>query len=191
MNRNLPVNSLRPPRTVDATGIYIHFPYCIQKCSYCDFYSIALLDRTHHNKQPSRDQLLQFKSAIELEFRARVSKFRRFSGVNTIYFGGGTASLMPPDLISDLIGMIRSEFDLIPFEDNAVEVPTEITLEGNPENFTPEYLIECQQAGINRINVGIQTFSSEFLAGMNRYFDEDRYNRIISDLITFAPPACG
>ncbi len=81
---------------------------------------------------------------------------------------------MSAETIEDLLNLYRTELD---FSDDC-----EVTVEGNPENFTPSYLASLKDIGINRINAGIQTFRKESLEAVNRWYDEERYSRILSDL---------
>ncbi len=155
------------------TGIYLHFPYCIQKCSYCDFYSIGM-ENSSSPREVTKSALRQFEDAIKIELDTRLETFKQYSSADTVYFGGGTSSLMPPDTIARFLSLFRSRIGLTP--------NCEITLEGNPENFTPDYLNALHAIGVTRVNVGIQTFSGKFLREMNRYFDHERYSSILNDL---------
>lgn len=187
-------------RDPDTTGIYIHFPYCIQKCHYCDFYSVGMDHVTPELEVspagPQRttvpaEQLHSFYNSLreELEQRLRApdqykslssspgrddTGFRRFRRVNTIFFGGGTASLMPPELIEKILTLLRSEFEFT--------LDIEITIEGNPENFTADYLEGLHQLGVTRVNVGLQTFREDLLDSMNRYYDPGRYETVLGNL---------
>lgn len=193
-------------RDPNSTGIYIHFPYCIQKCHYCDFYSIGL---DQDARLPERSTtvpaayLAAFLESLKLELARRLQPlpvattskqtpanttagpaaregdapaldFRRFEEVNTIFFGGGTASLMPPELIHEILELLRGEFV---FAKNI-----EITLEGNPENFSADYLAALHQLGVTRVNVGLQSFREDLLDSMNRYYDPGRYDAVLENL---------
>jgi len=148
-------------------GIYVHFPYCIQKCSYCDFFSTPIQLLTDAD-------LERYVSALRSEFALRAGGFDG-GRATSLYFGGGTASLLPPETVQELVALFGSRFDL---------TDAEITLEGNPEHFTPEYLREIHTVGINRINVGIQSFSAAALEAVNRHFNPERYGAILDDLAT-------
>ncbi len=171
-------------------AVYIHFPWCLQKCHYCDFYSIGLNQQSHlpsdnNNNQvkitklgPSKEQLDNYLQTISLELEQRRSQketsFHRFTQVHTIYFGGGTSSLMPPPALASLIKTISNSFVLSP--------NCEITLEGNPENLTPEYLAALADIGINRLSVGLQSFQANILQNMNRFYHQERYDTILEHL---------
>ena len=129
-------------------GIYVHIPFCRQKCFYCDFYKTV-------------NTSLQQKFLSVLKDEAKVRKnFMLNETVKTIYFGGGTPSVLTSSELEDLLGFFRNEF--------AVDVDAEITLEANPDDLSKEYLSGIFRAGVNRLSVGIQSFQDEHLKKMNR-----------------------
>lgn len=162
-----PGNFIR--RRPSVLGLYVHFPYCVHKCDYCDFFSIGTGE-----KSVSKPLLSQFEEALFREFDSRLQQFRRFEKVNTIYFGGGTSSLMPPELVRRILQRFQSEF--------AFTSDCEITLEGNPESMDADYLAGLAETGITRVNTGIQTFDPGLLDSVHRLYDHDRYAKILSDL---------
>lgn len=131
------------------SGIYIHIPFCSKKCHYCNFTSIATL-------KMKSDYILALKNEINL----RNSFFAENNLVETIYFGGGTPSLLSIAEISDLINQIKSQFNVV---SNA-----EITLELNPENADINYLENLLKIGINRLSIGTQSFSDAELSYLGR-----------------------
>lgn len=133
------------------SGIYIHVPFCIKKCAYCDFYSIADL-----NIIPSFIQAL----SLEIEMSDALP-----SDVNSIYIGGGTPSLLDPEKIESIIDQICNRFH--------VESSPEITLEINPGTVTLEKLSGYRHAGVNRINIGVQSFSDQSLDFLSRIHSAD------------------
>ena len=130
------------------SGIYVHIPFCKSKCIYCDFYSIAL---------PSI--IPDFCKALhnEIEQRRQI-----FSGktINTIYFGGGTPSILGIGTLDGILSSICKNYNI---DSNA-----EITLEANPENLNTEYLRGLKQIGINRLSIGIQNFDNSILKFFKR-----------------------
>jgi len=129
-------------------GIYIHIPFCAQKCHYCDFYSLASLKY--------RDKVIE--SIIkEIEFR---KDFLGDAIVNTIYFGGGTPSILTISEIKTIIDQLYTNYSI-------AEDP-EITLEANPEDLNSEFLRDLKCIGINRLSIGIQTTFDKYLEFMNR-----------------------
>ena len=126
-------------------GIYIHLPFCLRKCKYCDF-----------NSYPDKLDLIDdYIYAVVSEIRNPKSEIR--NGISSIYFGGGTPSLVSPEHIRRLISALTPKPNEI-----------EITLEANPGTVDLEKLKQYQQAGINRISFGIQTFDDLVLEAMGR-----------------------
>lgn len=128
-------------------GIYLHIPFCKKACHYCNFHFSTQLATI----EPMMEALLQ-----EISFRRDYLK----DTVQTIYFGGGTPSLLPPATIALLLQEIRNTFTVV--------VSAEITLETNPDDITMENLRQWRQAGINRLSIGVQSFLEEDLQWMNR-----------------------
>lgn len=130
------------------SGIYIHIPYCRQKCSYCNFFSLA--------SGKYRDELVP-ALLKELELQ---KDYLRGSGIGTVYFGGGTPSLLGGDEILSITDKIDKLF--------GIEAGAEITLEANPDDLTPEKLRELTTTPINRMSIGIQSFHDDDLNFLNR-----------------------
>jgi len=133
------------------SGIFIHIPYCKQKCYYCDFYSVA-------NTKSFR----QFLNALTLELELQ-KNYLGDSEIKTIYFGGGTPSLCQPKDIYDILNTIHRNF--------RVSSSPEITIEANPDDLNREYLQSLFSIKINRLSIGIQSFNNKDLAFLNRRHD--------------------
>ncbi|MFV0592565.1 MAG: radical SAM family heme chaperone HemW [Draconibacterium sp.] len=132
-------------------GIYIHIPFCRQKCYYCDFYKTV-------------NTTLKPKFLDSLKTEAKVRKnYLQNEVVETIYFGGGTPSVLENNELADILEHLKQQFEI---RKNA-----EITFEANPDDLTPEYLMAIKQAGINRLSVGIQALQNRHLQKMNRRHD--------------------
>ena len=129
-----------------SAGIYIHVPFCAVKCPYCDFYSVRF----------SRGTVTQYAEAVCRNLAALPENLR----ADTVYFGGGTPSLLPAEMIAEMLGTIRQRCFLA---DDA-----EITLEANPLTATAEALAEWRNSGINRLSLGIQSFDAEILRILGR-----------------------
>lgn len=129
-------------------GCYIHIPFCAQKCSYCDFHF-----STNHSYQDDMVNAL----CRELELRAPVWEPDVFE---TIYFGGGTPSILTKNQLNRLIQQVCSVY--------AVSETVEITLECNPDDCSPENLAHWKALGVTRLSMGIQSFDEEQLRWMNR-----------------------
>lgn len=123
------------------SGLYIHIPFCVKKCNYCDFYSIG-------GKNTAADEYI---TAVKKEIK-------KYDNVQwkTVYFGGGTPSLLTPQQVADIL----SGLNIAP---NA-----EITLEANPETVTLEKLQGYRKAGVNRISFGVQTAKQQSLETLGR-----------------------
>ncbi len=131
-------------------GIYLHIPFCEKKCSYCDFYSIT-------NKRKIEEFVFWLQREIELYFNHELG--RRVK-VHTLYFGGGTPSLLEPEQIDKIISTISNFFD--------VDEISEFTVECNPgTNFTNK-LADYKSLGINRISIGVQSLVPEELTFLDR-----------------------
>lgn len=131
------------------SGIYIHIPFCRQKCSYCDFHFSTTFG-------PYRERMID---AINQELIKR-SKEYIDQKTETIYFGGGTPSLLTNNELQTLLKSIYENY-------NISEKP-EITLETNPDDITPENVQFWKESGINRLSIGIQSFRKQDLEWMNR-----------------------
>lgn len=132
-------------------GIYIHVPFCIKKCSYCDFLSFDA-------KGPSQWQ----EYGIELikEVEAYGDFLKEDYIVDTVFFGGGTPSILQADLVSEILDKINSSFSLTP--------NPEITIEANPGTVSEGKLDKYLAAGINRLSIGVQSFDEDLLGLLGR-----------------------
>ncbi len=133
----------------DAFGVYVHWPFCVSKCPYCDFNSHV---RDAVDQSRWRDALLR-----ELDYAAQETPHRV---VTSIFFGGGTPSLMPPDTAGAAIERIRS---LWPQADDV-----EITLEANPSSVEASRFAALRDAGVNRLSLGVQALNDAALKFLGR-----------------------
>ena len=129
-------------------GIYLHIPFCKQACHYCDF---------HFSTNRSKQADLVNALLTELDLRHETLKDQL---VETIYFGGGTPSLLTTPELGALITKIKNNFK--------VSNQAEITLEANPDDLNEQMLREFHDLGVNRLSIGIQTFHDELLTFLNR-----------------------
>ena len=130
-------------------GLYIHIPFCKSKCNYCDFYSIKYNDE---KKQ-------QYIEALSKEIELYTDRLRNKT-VKTIYFGGGTPSVLSPKKVEHIINKITSNFNLID--------DIEISMEANPASLNLEKIIKYKEAGINRLSLGVQSFLNKELKFLGR-----------------------
>jgi oxygen-independent coproporphyrinogen-3 oxidase len=132
-------------------GIYIHIPFCKQACTYCNFHFSTNLDLQN-----------DFTAALLKEIVLRES-YIQGEMVETIYFGGGTPSLLSPQAIAQILDSLNRHF--------SIGQNPEITLETNPDDIDMRHLGLWIKAGINRLSIGVQSFFTEDLAWMNRAHD--------------------
>ena len=128
-------------------GVYIHIPFCIKKCDYCDFISYC-------DKQDLVEKYIEkLKEEINIELNSKEYK------IKTIYIGGGTPSSVDSKLIIDIFNIIK--------EKNSLE-DVEVTIEVNPGTVTEDKLIDYKNAGINRLSIGLQETNNELLKQIGR-----------------------
>lgn len=135
-------------------SVYFHVPFCKQACHYCNF----------HFSTSLKNKNLLLKAMLK-ELELRKAEFSKTERVNSIYFGGGTPSLLSAIEIKMMIDAVKTNFDL------ASEV--EITLEMNPDDDRQNYLKELKEVGINRLSIGVQSFFDDELKLMNRAHSAD------------------
>ena len=146
-------------------GIYIHIPFCKSKCGYCGFYSLPSLKLKDRFLEALKEEIVQRKDYLNLKPHCGLDPQspNRKSIVNTIYFGGGTPSLLSIGEIEDLLNILRDTYHINP--------QAEITLEANPDTLSLEYLQALRQIGINRLSIGIQSFFDNDLQYLGRKHD--------------------
>jgi len=129
-------------------GIYLHIPFCKTKCHYCDFYKSTNLAAKH-------DFLLALKQEISMRKEELGDE-----AIHSIYFGGGTPSVLKISEINELIQFIYDCFFIVS--------DAEITLEANPDDLTPVFLKDLRNTPVNRLSIGTQSFADNDLKCMNR-----------------------
>lgn len=129
-------------------GIYIHIPFCKKKCIYCDFYT-----------EVAPKLIPSLVDSLTLELKLR-KDYLQNAPINTIYFGGGTPSILKIDEFERIFNAVFSNYRI---SENA-----EITFEANPDDLNPDFLISAQQLPFNRISIGIQSFDDSDLKKINR-----------------------
>ena len=129
------------------SGLYLHIPFCSRRCVYCDFYSTT---RT--------DLMPRYAGCLVREMGLRRGEVQ--GPLHTLYIGGGTPSLLPPALVGKLLDAAQACFGIRP--------DAEVTLEGNPDDLTLPLLRDLRGAGINRLSIGVQSFSDATLSFLRR-----------------------
>ena len=146
--------------SAEPLALYVHWPFCVSKCPYCDFNSHV---RSSIDQQQWSDALL-----ADLAHEARLLPGRKLT---SIFFGGGTPSLMDPRTVSAIIGAAREHWDA------ADDV--EITLEANPNSVEADRFADLAVAGVNRLSLGLQSFDDESLAFLGRAHSADEGQRAL------------
>ncbi len=144
-----------------ARALYIHWPFCLAKCPYCDFNS--------HVRRTA--DMVAWKDALLADMRHEHAQISSQETLTSIFFGGGTPSLMPPDLVSDLL----AEADRL----WGFERDIEITLEANPSSVEADKFADLARAGVNRVSLGVQSLRDESLRFLGRLHDADEALRAI------------
>lgn len=148
--------TLRTPRfaALPPLALYVHIPWCLKKCPYCDFNS--------HERRGEIPEAQYVDALIaDLEFALPSIWGRR---VGSVFFGGGTPSLFSPDAIDSILAAVRARVPLSP--------DAEITLEANPGTFEQAKFAGFKAAGVNRLSLGVQSFDPRFLQALGRVHDE-------------------
>lgn len=141
-------------------GLYIHVPFCGKKCGYCDFYSLKY----------SKENADAYVQAVlrNLDHYGKPQTI-----VDTVYFGGGTPSLLSPDQLALIIDRMQNRFNL---EENC-----EITLEANPSGLSPDRLKKLRYTGINRLSIGVQSMTDSELQFLGRSHNSARAEKAVLD----------
>jgi oxygen-independent coproporphyrinogen III oxidase len=138
---------------MDLYSLYLHIPFCIHRCGYCDFNTYAGL----------QDLIPAYVRALCLEMEQVAAIAPERLRVHTVFFGGGTPSLLPIDALERILSTARLFFDFVP--------QPEITLEANPGTLSPEYLRQLHLLGVNRLSLGVQSANPGELRLLERQHD--------------------
>lgn len=132
-------------------GIYVHIPFCARKCGYCDFYSVE--------GEEGRDR---FPALVEREMDLLLRTYpgEAETPADTVYFGGGTPTILGPDRLNRLLAAIRTRFPVVK--------DAEVTLEANPGTVAGADFVRLREGGFNRVSLGVQSFRRETLAALGR-----------------------
>src|SRR4030043_2206713 len=131
-------------------GLYIHIPFCLSKCHYCDFYSLTSISA--------------IPAFLEALFKEMEMYCNRFNPFDTVYIGGGTPSALSPQQLANILISVRENFNLI----SNTEISPEITIETNPADLSRSFLESMREIGTNRINIGVQSFNQKVLDFLGR-----------------------
>ncbi len=144
---------MNAPAEAETLGVYVHFPWCLAKCPYCDFFSLA--------EERSRIPHREYADAVLRELSRRSADLPKLA-LTSVFFGGGTPSLWEPRELGRVLSGIRAAFP---------GGPVEITAECNPSSFDEERAQALGEAGVNRISLGVQGLSASRLEFLGRLHD--------------------
>ncbi|KAL0718385.1 hypothetical protein Bca4012_067707 [Brassica carinata] len=147
------------------TSAYVHLPFCRKRCHYCDFPILALGSSSTSNTlyqegQEDDPRITNYVNLLVREINATRTCFDTNPELKTVFFGGGTPSLVPPKLVSLVLETLRSSFGLCP--------DAEISMEMDPGTFGGQKLKELMELGVNRVSLGVQAFQEELLRACGR-----------------------
>lgn len=144
-------------------SLYIHIPWCVQKCPYCDFNSHAFSKGVNENTVPEQEYI----SALIADLDNDINRFNlQQRKLHTIFIGGGTPSLFSSQAIESLLSQVLARFDY--------DQDIEVTLEANPGTVEAEKFIGFAQAGVSRLSIGVQSFESTKLIKLGRIHDSQQ-----------------
>src|SRR4249920_3162499 len=155
--------------TLPPLSLYVHIPWCVRKCPYCDFNSHEIREGGSSASDPhSRDRGLtaeleaRYAAALTADLEVALPSVwgRR---VHTVFFGGGTPSLLSARALDEILSAIRARLTISP--------DAEITLEANPGTFEAQKFADFRRLGINRLSIGIQSFNPRHLKALGRIHD--------------------
>ena len=144
------------------SGIYLHVPFCKSKCAYCNFFSLVTEKKVDDYVEALKKEIVDRRSYLGDEL------------VETIYFGGGTPSLLPTKYVEEILELLNKNYNIIS--------NPEITLEINPDTIDKEKMFVLKQLGINRMSVGIQSFHDDDLRYLGRRHDSRHAMQVLEDL---------
>jgi oxygen-independent coproporphyrinogen-3 oxidase len=164
MNPLDPVHAMRPGvlqlNALPPLSLYVHLPWCLKKCPYCDFNSHEF--RSGDDAASTQDAYI---NALFADLEASLPLIWGRS-IQTVFLGGGTPSLFDPEAIDRLVGGIRARVRLAP--------DAEVTMEANPGTFEKDRFKAFRQAGITRLSIGVQSFDNAHLKALGRVHDRDQ-----------------
>lgn len=156
-------------------GIYLHIPFCARKCSYCDFYSVPASPRWRR----------EYPGLLAREMDLLLARFpeEASAGTDTVYFGGGTPTVLGPETLRGLLSAVRDRF--------SIEAGAEVTTEANPGTVSPGDLKALREGGFNRISVGAQSFAPATLRTLGRIHGKEEVRRTIRNARSAGFPSVG
>lgn len=163
---HLPASALNQPDR--PLSLYLHVPFCATRCGYCDFntYTAAELGAAPGASQDA------YLKAVETELELAVRVLGQPRVVQSVFFGGGTPTMLAPASLTGLLGAVRERFELSP--------DAEVTTEANPESVDRAYLEALREAGFNRLSLGMQSAVPEVLAVLERRHTPGKVAQVVA-----------
>ncbi len=158
--------SIHPPRIDPGFGVYVHWPFCLSKCPYCDFNS-------HVRRNPIDEERYVEAFQVEIAHRAKLTRGRK---VASVFFGGGTPSLMKPQTVEAILRSIADHW--------AIEPNAEVTLEANPSSVEADRFRGYRAAGVNRVSLGVQALNDADLRALGRLHNRDEALAALSTAVS-------
>jgi oxygen-independent coproporphyrinogen-3 oxidase len=167
----VPADGALPPAALDgaagrAFGVYVHVPFCRTRCGYCDFNTYTATELGGGASQAS------YADTVTAEIRLARTVLGTPAPAQTVFFGGGTPTLLPPADLGRILDAVRHELGIAP--------GAEITTEANPDSVTPESLAALREAGFTRISFGMQSAVPHVLASLERTHDPERLPGVVA-----------
>jgi putative oxygen-independent coproporphyrinogen III oxidase len=167
----VPADGALPPAALDgasdrAFGVYVHVPFCRTRCGYCDFNTYTATELGGGASQSS------YAETVAAEIRLARTVLGSPAAAQTVFFGGGTPTLLPPADLGRILGAVRDELGIAP--------GAEITTEANPDSVTPASLAALREAGFTRISFGMQSAVPHVLATLERTHDPERLPGVVA-----------
>ncbi|GAA1198084.1 radical SAM family heme chaperone HemW [Brevibacterium paucivorans] len=164
-----PLDGSLPDSALDSSGTlaaYVHVPYCRVRCGYCDFNTYTATELGEGaNREDYPDQI-----ASEIDLASRVLGEPR--ALNTVFFGGGTPTLLPASVLGSVLSRLKSVFGVV--------TGAEVTTEANPDTLSPEYVGELARSGFTRVSVGMQSAVGHVLQTLDRTHDPARIPEVVA-----------
>lgn len=159
---------------MNTLSVYVHIPFCLQKCPYCDFNSHAIQPKEQPiqwqrgralNLAFEHDYLIALEKDLQFEIKTALARDKYFLNreVVSVFFGGGTPSLFSSEAIASVINTIKSQLNC--------RADMEVTLEANPSSVEAARFLGYRQAGVNRLSIGVQSFDDQQLKNLGRVHD--------------------
>lgn len=178
---------MTPPSNAAGLGVYVHFPWCLKKCPYCDFLSVAVpsAEAGKPMKASAAREWIpheRYAESVLSELATRVPLLKHpLPPLRSIFFGGGTPSLWDPDMVARVLRRIQELFET-PLDD------IEVTIECNPTSFDGELAARLLSAGVNRVSIGVQNLDTERLRFLGRLHDDAGGLKAVCDAVAAQVP---